>query len=139
MSYAYRQDLNWLVSDFTGRVPDVAHAAVVSADGVPLSIEFSGTSRFEYVAGTLIVAESAESAETALALAREPPAVESTVTRARYHPGTSALKDACFPRPEITARLLSGRPISVHRIVASRKRPLTTIEDPASSRTSRPT
>ena len=38
MSYAYRQDLNWLVSDFTARVPDVAHAAVVSADGVPLSL-----------------------------------------------------------------------------------------------------
>jgi predicted regulator of Ras-like GTPase activity (Roadblock/LC7/MglB family) len=38
MSYAYREDLNWLVSDFTARVPDVAHAAVVSADGVPLSL-----------------------------------------------------------------------------------------------------
>ena len=38
MSYAYRQDLNWLVSDFTARVPDVAHAAVVSADGVPLAL-----------------------------------------------------------------------------------------------------
>jgi hypothetical protein len=30
--------LNWLVSDFTGRVADVAHAAVVSADGVPLAL-----------------------------------------------------------------------------------------------------
>ena len=38
MSYAYRQDLNWLVTDFTTRVPDVAHAAVVSADGVPLAL-----------------------------------------------------------------------------------------------------
>ena len=38
MSYAYRQDLNWLVSDFTARVADVAHAAVVSADGVPLAL-----------------------------------------------------------------------------------------------------
>jgi hypothetical protein len=38
LSYAYRQDLNWLVSDFTARVPDVAHAAVVSADGVPLAL-----------------------------------------------------------------------------------------------------
>ena len=38
MSYAYRQDQKWLVSDFTARVPDVAHAAVVSADGVPLSL-----------------------------------------------------------------------------------------------------
>jgi predicted regulator of Ras-like GTPase activity (Roadblock/LC7/MglB family) len=38
LSYAYRQDLNWLVSDFSARVPDVAHAAVVSADGVPLAL-----------------------------------------------------------------------------------------------------
>ena len=38
MSYVYRGDLNWLVSDFTGRVADVAHAAVVSADGVPLAL-----------------------------------------------------------------------------------------------------
>ena len=38
MSYAYRQDLNWLVSDFATRVADVAHAAVVSADGVPLAL-----------------------------------------------------------------------------------------------------
>jgi hypothetical protein len=34
----YLQDLNWLVSDFTARVPDAAHTAVVSADGVPLAI-----------------------------------------------------------------------------------------------------
>jgi predicted regulator of Ras-like GTPase activity (Roadblock/LC7/MglB family) len=38
LSYIYRQDLNWLVSDFTTRVADVAHAAVVSADGVPLAL-----------------------------------------------------------------------------------------------------
>jgi predicted regulator of Ras-like GTPase activity (Roadblock/LC7/MglB family) len=38
LSYVYRGDLNWLVSDFTGRVADVAHAAVVSADGVPLAL-----------------------------------------------------------------------------------------------------
>jgi predicted regulator of Ras-like GTPase activity (Roadblock/LC7/MglB family) len=38
LSHAYRQDLNWLVSDFTARVPDVAHAAVISADGVPLAL-----------------------------------------------------------------------------------------------------
>jgi predicted regulator of Ras-like GTPase activity (Roadblock/LC7/MglB family) len=38
LSYAYRQDLNWLVSDFAIRVADVAHAAVVSADGVPLAL-----------------------------------------------------------------------------------------------------
>ena len=38
MSYVYRQDLNWLVSDFAIRVADVAHAAVVSADGVPLAL-----------------------------------------------------------------------------------------------------
>ena len=38
MSYAYRRDLDWLVTDFTARVPDVAHAVVVSADGVPLAL-----------------------------------------------------------------------------------------------------
>ncbi len=38
MSYVYRQDLNWLVSEFALRVADVAHAAVVSADGVPLAL-----------------------------------------------------------------------------------------------------
>ena len=38
MSYVYRQDLNWLVSEFAVRVADVAHAAVVSADGVPLAL-----------------------------------------------------------------------------------------------------
>ncbi len=38
MSYAYRQDLDWLITDFTSRVVDVAHAAVVSADGVPLAV-----------------------------------------------------------------------------------------------------
>ena len=37
MSYAYRRDLDWLVTDFTRRVPDVAHAVVVSADGVLLA------------------------------------------------------------------------------------------------------
>jgi hypothetical protein len=31
-------DLDWLVTDFTTRVPDVAHAAVISADGVPLAL-----------------------------------------------------------------------------------------------------
>jgi predicted regulator of Ras-like GTPase activity (Roadblock/LC7/MglB family) len=35
---AYREDLNWLVTDFTTRVADVAHAIVVSADGVPLAL-----------------------------------------------------------------------------------------------------
>jgi predicted regulator of Ras-like GTPase activity (Roadblock/LC7/MglB family) len=34
----YRQDLNWLVTEFTTRVEDVAHAIVVSADGVPLAL-----------------------------------------------------------------------------------------------------
>ena len=38
MSRIYRQDLNWLINDFTARVPYVAHAAVVSADGVPLAL-----------------------------------------------------------------------------------------------------
>jgi uncharacterized protein len=38
LSYVQRQDLNWLVTDFTARVADVAHAVVVSADGVPLAV-----------------------------------------------------------------------------------------------------
>ncbi|HEX4087673.1 MAG TPA: roadblock/LC7 domain-containing protein [Trebonia sp.] len=38
MSHVYREDLNWLISNFTRRVTDVAHAAVVSADGVPLAV-----------------------------------------------------------------------------------------------------
>lgn len=38
MNYAYRRDLDWLVTDFTSRVPDVAHAVVVSADGVLLAL-----------------------------------------------------------------------------------------------------
>jgi predicted regulator of Ras-like GTPase activity (Roadblock/LC7/MglB family) len=37
LSYAYGRDLDWLVTDFTRRVPDVAHAVVVSADGVLLA------------------------------------------------------------------------------------------------------
>lgn len=31
------QDLNWLVTNFVERVPDVAHAIVVSSDGLPLA------------------------------------------------------------------------------------------------------
>jgi uncharacterized protein len=31
-------DLDWLVTDFTERVPDVAHAVVVSSDGVTLAV-----------------------------------------------------------------------------------------------------
>jgi uncharacterized protein len=38
LSQLYRQDLNWLVTEFTTRVADVAHAIVVSADGVPLAL-----------------------------------------------------------------------------------------------------
>jgi uncharacterized protein len=38
LSQPHRQDLNWLVTDFTTRVEDVAHAIVVSADGVPLAM-----------------------------------------------------------------------------------------------------
>jgi predicted regulator of Ras-like GTPase activity (Roadblock/LC7/MglB family) len=38
LSQLYRQDLNWLVTEFTARVADVAHAIVVSADGVPLAL-----------------------------------------------------------------------------------------------------
>jgi predicted regulator of Ras-like GTPase activity (Roadblock/LC7/MglB family) len=32
------QDLSWLVTDFTERVHDVAHAVVVSSDGVPMAV-----------------------------------------------------------------------------------------------------
>ena len=38
MSRTYRQDLNWLVTEFTAQVAGVAHAIVVSADGVPLAL-----------------------------------------------------------------------------------------------------
>jgi uncharacterized protein len=38
LSYAYRRDLDWLVTDFTARVPDAAHAVVVSADGLMLAM-----------------------------------------------------------------------------------------------------
>jgi uncharacterized protein len=31
------QDLGWLVTNFVERVPDVAHAVVVSSDGLPLA------------------------------------------------------------------------------------------------------
>jgi uncharacterized protein len=31
------QDLNWLITNFVERVPDVAHAVVVSSDGLPLA------------------------------------------------------------------------------------------------------
>jgi uncharacterized protein len=37
VSNAYRKELDWLVTDFATRVPDVAHAVVVSADGVLLA------------------------------------------------------------------------------------------------------
>jgi uncharacterized protein len=32
------QDLNWLVTDFVGRVPDVAHALIVSSDGLVVAV-----------------------------------------------------------------------------------------------------
>jgi hypothetical protein len=38
LSVVYRPDLGWLVTDFADRVADVAHAAVISADGVPLAV-----------------------------------------------------------------------------------------------------
>jgi len=38
LTNGYQQNLNWLVTDFTTRVVDVAHAIVVSADGVPLAL-----------------------------------------------------------------------------------------------------
>jgi len=41
LSYAQGKDLGWLVSEFARRVAGVAHAAVVSADGVPLALSAS--------------------------------------------------------------------------------------------------
>jgi predicted regulator of Ras-like GTPase activity (Roadblock/LC7/MglB family) len=38
LSTTYRRDLDWLVTDFTARVPDAAHAVVISTDGVPLAL-----------------------------------------------------------------------------------------------------
>jgi uncharacterized protein len=38
LSQPHRQNLNWLVTEFTTQVEDVAHAIVVSADGVPLAL-----------------------------------------------------------------------------------------------------
>jgi uncharacterized protein len=38
LSGVYHPDLGWLVTDFADRVADVAHAAVISADGVPLAV-----------------------------------------------------------------------------------------------------
>jgi predicted regulator of Ras-like GTPase activity (Roadblock/LC7/MglB family) len=35
---AVKHSLDWLVTDFTERVPDVAHAIVVSSDGVPIAV-----------------------------------------------------------------------------------------------------
>ena len=32
------QDLSWLISDFVNCVPDVAHAVVVSSDGIPVAV-----------------------------------------------------------------------------------------------------
>ncbi len=32
------QDLNWLVTDFAERIPDVAHAVIVSSDGLVVGI-----------------------------------------------------------------------------------------------------
>ena len=31
------QDLNWLITNFVEQVPDVAHAIVVSSDGLPMA------------------------------------------------------------------------------------------------------
>ena len=35
------QDLNWLITAFTERVPSIAHAVVVSSDGLPLAFSHS--------------------------------------------------------------------------------------------------
>jgi uncharacterized protein len=46
LSYAHRQDLNWLVTDFTRRVVQVTHAIVVSTDGVPMALSDNVPSAF---------------------------------------------------------------------------------------------
>jgi len=33
-----KHSLDWLVTDFTERAPDVAYAIVVSSDGVPIAV-----------------------------------------------------------------------------------------------------
>ena len=38
VSRTYCQELNWLVTEFTRQVEGVAHAIVVSADGMPLAL-----------------------------------------------------------------------------------------------------
>lgn len=38
MTRPYSEDLDWLITDFTTRVADVAHAMVVSVDGLPLAL-----------------------------------------------------------------------------------------------------
>jgi predicted regulator of Ras-like GTPase activity (Roadblock/LC7/MglB family) len=54
LSYGHGRDLGWLVSEFARRVADIAHAAVVSADGVPLALSasFPGESTAEFAAIT---------------------------------------------------------------------------------------
>ena len=37
-AYEVNPRLDWLITDFTERVTDIAHAVVVSADGVPLAV-----------------------------------------------------------------------------------------------------
>ena len=99
---------------------------MASAGGTPSSMVFTGTSRLEYVAVTVSVAESAS-------------APVPTVTRIRYLPGTSGVKVARRPRGEIVLRLLTGRRRSDQRIVVRASRPVTTRDEPASRRTRRPT
>jgi len=35
------QDVNWLITDFADRVPSIAHAIVVSSDGLPMAFSKS--------------------------------------------------------------------------------------------------
>jgi predicted regulator of Ras-like GTPase activity (Roadblock/LC7/MglB family) len=45
------QDLNWLITAFTERVPSVANAAVVSSDGLPLASSYGlATDRVDQLA-----------------------------------------------------------------------------------------
>jgi uncharacterized protein len=38
LNQVHREDLSWLVTDFARRVVHIAHAIVVSSDGVPLAL-----------------------------------------------------------------------------------------------------
>lgn len=43
---ATARDLNWLIANFATRTPGVAHAMVVSADGLPIAVSGAWTGRW---------------------------------------------------------------------------------------------